>query len=104
MQFDGFQWDAGNWPKCSEHGLTQPEIESLFSGECAVYPDVQHSQNEERFFAIGMIDADRWIFAAFCFRREGAAVLIRPISARRMHDKEVNRYVEDTQDPAPSDQ
>ena len=104
MQFDGFQWDKGNWPKCSEHGLTRPDIEQLFSGECAVYPDVQHSQAEERFFAIGQIESDRWIFAAFYFRREGGAVLIRPISARRMHDREIKRYATDTQSTSDPDQ
>lgn len=104
MQFDGFQWDAGNWPKCAEHGLTRPEIEQLFSGECAVYPDVQHSQTEERFFAIGQIEGDRWIFAAFCFRGDGGTVLIRPISARRMHDREIKRYVRDTQSTSDPDQ
>ena len=102
MEFDGFQWDAGNWPKCAKHGLTQSDIEAVFLGEPTVYPDVSHSEDEERFLAIGAICADRWGFVAFCIRRDDEAVLIRPISARPMREKEVSRYVEDVEKPAPS--
>ena len=29
MEFDGFDWDDGNWPKCGKHGVGQAEIEAL---------------------------------------------------------------------------
>jgi len=94
MIFDGFDWDTGNWPKCGKHGLTRSEIEEALSGGCSVYPDVKHSEAEERFLAIGQASTGRWIFAAFCWRGDDENRLLRPISARPMHDREVQHYVE----------
>jgi uncharacterized protein len=87
----GFDWDAGNWPKCSKHGVSRAEIEALFSGECAIYPDPAHSRTERRSLAIGNV-GNRFVLVAFTFRRLGAKTLIRPISARYMHQKEVEHY------------
>lgn len=89
----GFQWDQGNWPKCGKHGVGRSDIERLFaSGNPAVYPDLKHSDDEGRFFAIGRVQTGRWIFVVFTLRGSGGTALIRPISARFMHDKEVDHY------------
>ncbi len=88
----GFDWDDGNWPKCGKHGITRDEIETLFAGDPAVYPDPAHSQREERMLAIGTTESGRWLLAAFTLRRRGRETLIRPISARYMHEKEVEHY------------
>jgi uncharacterized DUF497 family protein len=44
--------------------------------------------------AIGRGASGRWIFLAFTYRTRGAAIFIRPISARYMHAREVKRYEE----------
>jgi uncharacterized protein len=42
--------------------------------------------------AIGKTAEGRAIFVVFTLRRRGDDILIRPISARHMHDKEVKSY------------
>jgi uncharacterized DUF497 family protein len=88
----GFQWDQGNWPKCGRHGLTRVEIEAVFEHGPAVCPDPAHSREEERMLAIGTTPAGRWVLVAFTLRRRGGETLIRPISARYMHKREVEYY------------
>lgn len=58
----------------------------------AVLPDAAHSQREKRFRAIGHTDKGRGVFMVFTFRKKRDEVLIRPISARYMHKKEVDAY------------
>ncbi len=52
--------------------------------------DVKHSQREQRFYALGQTDTNRWLFIAFTIREE----LIRVISARNMNEKETRKYAE----------
>ena len=92
MKFAGFQWDAGNWPKCGRHGLTKTEIETVFERGVAVAPDIRHSEAEERYIAIGRTADDRPVFVGFVLRTQNGRALIRPITARYMHAKEVRRY------------
>ncbi len=53
MDFQGFDWDAGNREKCCKHGVSVREIEALFRGRPSVEPDLAHSALEYRFRAIG---------------------------------------------------
>ena len=92
MQTDGFDWDEGNWPKCGKHGLTQSEIEEVFSSKPAVLPDRTPVTSETRFNAVGRTRAGRVAFVVFTLRKIADAMLIRPISARYMHKKEVETY------------
>lgn len=92
MQFDGFDWDRGNWEKCQKHGTSIAELESLFLSAVQISPDPSHSGMEQRFKAIGRSAAGRWIFLAFTWRNRQGRLLIRPISARYMHDREVKYY------------
>ncbi len=94
MKVVGFEWDDGNWPKCGKHGVSREEIEHLFVSP-KVAPDLKHSQHEPRYIAVGRHQAGRPMFLAFAIRavQDGQHV-IRPISARYMHDKEVVRYEE----------
>lgn len=89
---DGFDWDAGNSEKCQKHGVSLAELESAFHHSMSVFPDIAHSQREERFIAIGKTSAGRYVFAAFTLRYQGNKTLIRPISSRYMHTKEVEYY------------
>lgn len=90
--FEGFDWDDGNRGKCEKHGLTVQQIESLFHGAMHVFPDVAHSQSETRHIGIGLIDDGRHVLVAFTIREVANRPLIRPISARFMHDKEITHY------------
>jgi uncharacterized protein len=96
MEFSGFEWDEGNRTKCQKHGVSIAEIESLFHRPLMVAPDLAHSSREERFKAIGTTDAGRHVFVAFALRRRGLGTLIRPVSARYMHRKEVAHYEKET--------
>ena len=92
LEFDGFQWDEGNREKCRTHGVSLAEIEGLFGGSPGVYDEAGHSGQERRFRAIGPTNTGRYLFVAFTVREERGRTLIRPISARYMHDKEVRHY------------
>ena len=91
-QVHGFQWDKGNRSKCQQHGVSVAEIESLFTRVLHVFPDLEHSQAEERHLAIGQAADGRHVFLAFTLRDQDSQRLIRPISARYMHTKEVRHY------------
>lgn len=90
----GFDWDAGNRDKCRKHGVSIAEIEALFRHRHHVFPDPAHSSQETRLLAIGTGDSGRHIFVAFTMRQRGRDRLIRPISARYMHAKEIAHYEE----------
>ncbi len=90
MNFSGFDWDLGNVIKCGRHGLTIREIEDLFDGEIGVVEDIAHSGGEFRFWAIGKVRG-RYALVVFTFRSSIDGRLIRPISARYMHQSEVLR-------------
>ena len=55
-------------------------------------PDIKHSIIEERFLAIGKGSENKWIVVAFTIRNHRGKKLIRPISARFMNKKEVQKY------------
>lgn len=86
----GFEWDNGNWPKCGKHGVTKEEIEFFFRESPAIMPDPH--PYEPRLRAIGRTKAGRYVFLVFMFRKIEGKTYIRPISARYMHQKEINYY------------
>ena len=92
MQFDGFDWDAGNDLKCQKHGVSRAEIESLFVGQPLVGPDPHRT--EPRFRAAGRTAERGALFVVFTLRVRAGARKIRPISARYMRGKEIDAYEE----------
>ena len=90
--FTGFDWDAGNLEKCAKHGVTRDEIEALFERTIRVFPARENAQLETRSFGIGVTQAGRYVFLVFTVRKRNGLRLIRPISARYMHQKEVDHY------------
>ncbi|HEX4764791.1 MAG TPA: BrnT family toxin [Lichenihabitans sp.] len=84
----GFEWDEGNRAKCCKHGLSLSEIETVFSGRPRIAPDLKHGRVEQRFVAIGPTSEGRLAFVVFTWR----GALIRPLSTRYMHAKEIKRY------------
>ncbi len=92
LQANGFDWDRANRAKCEKHGLSVADIESLFARPLAILPDAAHSQRENRFRAIGRTEKGRGVFMVFTLRRKSEDLLIRPISARYMHKKEIDAF------------
>jgi uncharacterized DUF497 family protein len=81
-----------NLGKCRKHGVPIEAVESLFSSPIAILPDDAHSRKEQRLRAVGWTEEGRAVFVVFTLRRRGSAVLIRPISTRYMHEKEMKAY------------
>jgi uncharacterized protein len=98
LHANGFDWDKGNCAKCEKHGLSRSAIESLFTRPLAILPDSARSHSERRFRAIGRTEKGRGVFIVFTLRRKGDEVLIRPISARYMHKKEIEAYEKENPD------
>jgi uncharacterized protein len=88
----GFEWDKGNESKCQKHGVALSDLESAFYRTLHIFPDPAHSQSEKRYIALGKTDEERDIFVAFTLRQREGNTYIRPISARYMHQKEVEHY------------
>lgn len=90
MKISGIDWDDGNWPKCGKHGVSREEIEQVLRGTPAVMPD-PHT-GEPRMRAIGLTQSGRYVFLAFMLRVIHGRTVLRPISARYMHQKEIDHY------------
>jgi uncharacterized protein len=89
----GFDWDHGNRDKCQKHGIPIEEIEAVFTLPVVILPDRETASGERRLKAIGRTLAGRHAFIVFTWRGERAgSALLRPISARYMHKKEVAAY------------
>jgi uncharacterized DUF497 family protein len=93
IETDGFDWDVGNLDKCQKHGLTIAQIEHVVGhAETLIVRDLKNSVVEARFIAVGRTQEGRFAFVSFTPRTRGARTLLRPISARYMHKKEIARY------------
>jgi uncharacterized DUF497 family protein len=90
MKTAGFDWDDGNWPKCGKHGVSRAKIEEVLLNTPAVMPD-PHPE-EPRMRAIGKTIAGRYVFLVFMVRQFNDKLFLRPISARFMHQKEIDHY------------
>ena len=64
----------------------------IFRHAVSIFPDPMYSRAEQRLKVIGKSANGRHIFVVLTLRKRGDAVLIRPISARYMHEKEVKHY------------
>lgn len=95
----GFDWDEGNLTKCQSHGVTISEIEAAFQSPLRIFPAPAHSAAETRYVGIGRTTSGRHLLVAFTYRGIDQQRLLRPISARFMHEKEVRHYEEQTQVP-----
>lgn len=93
MTIGGFDWDDGNIEKCQKHGVSAEDIEDVFESHPSVFLNQKHGSSERRYHAVGKNKKGRHIFVVFTERRIERSVLIRPISARYMHKKEVDNYV-----------
>jgi uncharacterized protein len=69
-----------------------PEIEALFVRGPRVAPDPKHSADEDRLIAVGKTSAGRPLFVAFTMRTTNGRRLVRPVTARYMHAREIAAY------------
>jgi len=95
MEWDGFDWDDGNWPKCGKHGVSRRVIEALFDRDTTkVLRDAGHSSADEtRYLAVGLdIGGHAGLFVGFTLRQRDGRNLVRPLTARYMHNKEAMKY------------
>ena len=92
---EGFDWDEGNREKCQKHGVSLAEIEGIFKNDPRFAPDLKHSTEEDRLIAVGRTSNGRPVFIAFTIRTKKGRRLIRPVTARYMHGKEIAAYEKD---------
>jgi hypothetical protein len=92
LRVSGFDWDDGNRTKCQKHGVSVAEIETLFGQSPRIAPDPRHSADEDRLIAVGRTSTGRPVFVAFTMRTKNERRLIRPVTARYMHAKEIAAY------------
>jgi uncharacterized protein len=94
MQVAGFDWDSRNWPKCGKHGVSRAEIQEVLLGAPTILADPH--PDEARMRAIGKTVAGRYVFLVAMVRKIGSQAKLRPISARFMHQKEIEHYERQT--------
>jgi uncharacterized protein len=99
LQVNGFDWDGDNRIKCQKHGVSVAEIEALFHHGPRVAPDPKHSATEDRLIAVGKAGTGRPLFVAFTMRTKEGSRLIRPVSARYMHAREIAAYEKENAPP-----
>ncbi len=89
---EGFEWDEGNSNKNWHlHNVTDGECEDVFFNlPLIIASDKKHSDSEDRFFALGRTESNRWLFLAFTVRNK----LVRVISTREMTKSERRKYYE----------
>lgn len=92
LHVSGFDWDDGNRTKCQKHGVSIAEIEALFVNGPRVAPAPKHSAHEDRLIAVGKTGTERTLFVAFTMRTKEGRPLIRPVTARYMHAREIAVY------------
>ena len=90
MVVPGFKWDKHNSKKIwIKHKVSSSEGEQIFFNLPLVVTDtIKHLGRENRFYALGRTDANRYLFVAFTVRANN----IRIISARDMSRKERKVY------------
>ena len=88
-----FEWDKGNidksWKKHQVHFKEAEEI--FFNKPLKTFKDIEHSQLEDRFVALGRTDKKRQLHIVFTIRNEK----IRIISARDQNKKERKLYAKE---------
>jgi uncharacterized DUF497 family protein len=89
-----FEWDEReNRGNRTKHGVWFEEAQSAFRDPNArLFPDPEHSEEEDRFILIGVSSAARPLVVVHCYKESDA--VIRIISARKAAKKEFKFYEE----------
>ncbi|HEX5037724.1 MAG TPA: BrnT family toxin [bacterium] len=90
--FSRFEWDeAKNKSNRTKHGVWFEEAQSVFYDPKGLFSDdYAHSDEEDRYFMVGMSSAARVLVVIHCYRDSGEC--IRIISARKATRKEIQFY------------
>jgi len=87
----GFEWDEANRRKSEmKHGIAAPEAEEVLLNDPLCQVDERHSDDEQRYVALGVTNDGRRLFISFTVRRNR----LRIISVRPMSRKERTAYEE----------
>jgi uncharacterized protein len=98
LRANGFDWDKGNRSKCEKHGLSVAAIEGLLIAH-SPFSRMQPIRRANTVFEqLAEPKRGEAYFIVFTLSRKGEEVLIRPISARYMHKKEIEAYEEENPD------
>lgn len=86
-----FDWDENkNLQNKTKHGISFEEAtEAFYDNDSLLIYDEMHSQNEDRYYQIGMIKEIKIVIVVFCIRVNDK---IRIISARETTRKEREEY------------
>jgi uncharacterized DUF497 family protein len=87
-----YEWDnRKSRSNKAKHGVSFEEARSAFLDEHArVIPDLEHSEEEERFILLGLSIELRVLVVCHCYRESDQ--LVRIISARRADPAERRQY------------
>lgn len=90
FQYEGFDWDKGNVLKnLIKHNVNQKECEEVFTNKpLIIFPDIKHSQKEERFGVLGITNNGRKLTMTFCIRKNK----VRIITSRDQNKTERRDY------------
>lgn len=91
-----FEWDDDkNKENIKKHGVPFEEAASIFLNKIMEEPDLDHSENEERYKAVGISVYLRELLVVYCIREKIADEKItRIISARKANAEERRKYYE----------
>ena len=87
-----FEWDEEkNRINKQKHGVSFDEAMTVFDDDNALYkPDVDHSQEEERFIILGVSKNTRVLVVCHCYRE--SETIVRIFSARKATNPEKEQY------------
>ena len=91
-----FEWDENkNQENIKKHSVTFEEAASIFLNKIMEEPDLEHSDDEERYKAVGISVYLRELLVVYCIREnKGNEKITRIISARKANEEERRKYYE----------
>lgn len=91
-----FEWeDDKNQKNIIKHKVTFEEAASIFLNKVMEEPDIEHSDEEERYKAIGISVYLRELLVVYCIRQKNDdEKIVRIISARKANSEERRKYYE----------
>lgn len=91
-----FEWDENkNIENIKKHGVSFEEATSIFLNKILEEPDIEHSQEEERYKAVGISVYLRELLVVYCIREiVNNDKSTRIISARKANSEERRKYYE----------
>ena len=86
-----FEWDDNkNLTNIKKHGISFEEAMTVFDDNALYKPDVDHSQDEDRFMILGLSIDPQLLVVIHCYKESDT--VIRIISARKATKSETDQY------------